>query len=62
MANLNFDEGQDNIKRSKATAHTGFARKLISWGLAKTEAQANIYLVVFIFIGIAITVFNITRM
>ena len=62
MANFNFNEENEGIKRaSKATASTGFGRKLIAWGLAKNESQANMYLIAFIILGVGITIFNFTR-
>jgi hypothetical protein len=62
MANINFNEENVGIRRAnKATASTGFARKLISWGLAKNENQANMYMIAFIIVGIGITIFNFTR-
>ncbi len=56
------DEGTSGIKQKKATANSGFARKLIGWGIAKNETQANMYLVVLVVICIGIIVFNVTRL
>jgi len=45
MTQIEFnDENQINRNVRPHQTSSGFSKKLISWGLAKNEQQANIYL------------------
>jgi hypothetical protein len=60
MANGFQINEEDNVtlrNRPKAKK-SGFAGMLINWGLAKTEAQANVYLVLLAVVCIAIIIYQ----
>lgn len=61
MAQFQFNNENQNIGRNNRVVGRGFAGRLIKWGLAKNEAQANLYLVALVVVCIGITVFNIIR-
>ena len=48
------DEDTVTLKNRQKTKRSGFAAALVRWGLAKTEGQANLYLVLFIIIGLGV--------
>jgi len=58
MNNLQFDEGGPSItaRRPKKTKMT-FADRVIALGLAKTEAQANLYLIGFIVVAFGFIIY-----
>lgn len=58
MGQIQFQD-ESISRRSPANASTGFARKLIAWGIVKTERQANIVLFILVLIAGAITVYNV---
>jgi hypothetical protein len=61
MAQFQFNDENQGLKQKNSNSGRGFAGRLIKWGLAKNEQQANLYLVALAFIGIAITIYNITQ-
>lgn len=56
---ISFDEGGSTLKRRNVVANSGFARRLISWGVVKNETQANLLLLTLVVVGLVITVLNI---
>ncbi len=58
MGQIQFQDESIN-RRAQAQASTGFARKLIAWGLVKTERQANVVLFLLVLVAGAITVYNV---
>jgi hypothetical protein len=58
MGQIQFQD-ESITRRSPAQASTGFARKLIAWGIVKTERQANVVLLLLVVIAGAITAYNV---
>ena len=52
------DEDNITLRNRPKAKKTGFAGTLINWGLAKTEAQANLYLVVLVVVCIGIIIYQ----
>ncbi len=61
MGQIQF-QNEAIVRRAPARVSTGFARKLISWGIVKTERQANIFLLLLILISGAITGYNLLHL
>ncbi len=57
MGQIQFQD--ESIARRSPQASTGFARKLIAWGIVKTERQANVVLLLLVVIAGAITAYNV---
>jgi len=62
MAQFQFNDENQNLGRNNNVKVRGFAGRLIKWGLAKNETQANLYLFALVLICIVVTVFNIIRL
>lgn len=60
MGQIQFQN--ESITRRPDRASTGFARKLISWGIVKTERQATVFLLILAVIAGAITIYNILNL
>ncbi|MFN3692470.1 MAG: hypothetical protein ACK4SL_00015 [Candidatus Paceibacteria bacterium] len=58
MGQIQFQD-ESITRRAPTRASTGFARKLIAWGIVKTERQANVFLLLLVVIAGAITTYNI---
>ena len=52
------DEDSITLRNRPKVKRTGFAGTLINWGLAKTESQANMYLVGLVVVIIAIIIYQ----
>lgn len=61
MANISFETDVVN-RNQRRNSKAGLSGKLISWGLAKNEKQANVYIVIFIVLALGITLFNLTNL
>lgn len=61
MGQIQFQDESVN-RRTPSRASTGFARKLISWGVVKTETQANLVLILIMVVAGAITVYNVLNL
>lgn len=60
MGQIQFQD--ESITRRPNRASSGFARKLIAWGIVKTERQASIVLLILILIAGGITVYNLLNL
>jgi hypothetical protein len=61
MGQIQFQD-EAIARRSPIHASTGFARKLISWGVVKTEGQANAVLLLLVLAAGAITIYNVLNL
>lgn len=52
------DEDNITLRNRPKAKKTGFAGTLINWGLAKTETQANMYLVALVIICFAVIIYQ----
>ena len=58
MAEFEFNDDNPIIRNGRPRqAGSGFSKKLISWGLAKNEQQANIFLVALVIIGFGLIIY-----
>lgn len=58
MTQIEFnDENQINRNVRPHQTSSGFSKKLISWGLAKNEQQANIYLFILVVIMFGLIIY-----
>ncbi len=57
MSYIKFQD--ESITKRPPQASTGFVRKLIAWGIVKTERQANVVLLLLVVIAGAITAYNV---
>lgn len=57
MAQFEFNDENSSRRLNHTTPKSSYANKLISWGLAKNEQQANLYLLVLVIIGFGLIVY-----
>ena len=55
--NFSFNEEVDSIKARPKKPVSGFARLVMKMGIAKTESQANVVLMLFIIVGMTLIVY-----
>jgi len=57
MSRIEFNEAPIQAKIIKKKTKQSMQQKLVSWGLARTEATARLYLIGFIVVGIGLIIF-----
>ena len=57
MVNFQLNDDQAGLSNGKAQKNKGLKGMLISWGLAKDEKQADIYLVVILVIVVSLIIY-----
>jgi len=58
MAQFKFDEEDSAVRNtSRQRSGAGFSQKLIKWGLAKNEKQANLYLLLLVIIMLGLIIY-----